>query len=737
MTKHTEMHCATFDTLSIGVVVTDVTENHKILFVNSAYLKLTGYSEQELLRDKPLSYVFSDDVKNLMENAKIQLAQTNSIQQDFRLIKKDGTIRWVNIQGKYIAQQGHTPLLIFSIFDITAIKNLQLEFAEKAHTLELINESVPGGIVMLRSNAEFTITYANTGYYKLVGYTQEEIANKFQYSAARLVYPEDLPPAIESLKQQLSVGNKFYIEARVIKKDTSLIWISFIGIFSPEIDNPHLCCVLTDITAQKNILNDLMLERTYTRTILELSDDIIFDYNFATDSISISDNLLHFFDIEKPFIHFTRTILSKKLIYKKDVPLFFDMIKGIRKGILAYSQDLRFNTKENKLRWFRLVYKIITDTEGIPKKTIGRLIDIDMQKKELEILELKTKIDPLTNVYNKIATKELIEKSIHKREHERYALFIIDIDNFKGVNDHLGHQFGDSVLVDIASKISIHFRDSDIVGRVGGDEFVVFLCHVTSLAIVHQKAQELTDAFRQTFTGEQQDYKISGSIGIALYPDHGTDFDTLYKFADTALYESKHVGKDCYTIFSETFIDTERKNERRIDVAEYHITDYYKNDPMYTIFEMLYETKDLHTTINKILQIIGKRYSISRCYIFQNDKKDLFINNTYEWCNEFIQSQIHMLQKLPIKTVSPVYTYYDNDGLFYCNDITKLDATLRAAFEKQNIQSILHCALFDHQNIKGFIGFDECSGKQLWGQEEIASLAYMSKMLSIFLQRKN
>lgn len=133
---------------------------------------------------------------------------------------------------------------------------------------------------------------------------------------------------------------------------------------------------------------------------------------------------------------------------------------------------------------------------------------------------------------------------------------MIDLDNFKAVNDTLGHVFGDKVLVDTAARLSRVFSEKDIIGRIGGDEFCAFLNLSTfndmesARRIIIQKAESLKKSMHETYSGAgNKEVTVSTSIGIALYPQDGSDYMTLYNNADSALYESKKHGKNTYTIY--------------------------------------------------------------------------------------------------------------------------------------------------------------------------------------------
>lgn len=175
----------------------------------------------------------------------------------------------------------------------------------------------------------------------------------------------------------------------------------------------------------------------------------------------------------------------------------------------------------------------------------------------VDVLDKKAHIDMLTGVLNKRSFEEYTDNAINNADSsEVYALILLDIDNFKGVNDTLGHAYGDKVLANIGVILRTVFREGDLLGRLGGDEFAIFLkmsgVHSeNAAAFTIKKCEQICSAFHNNYTGDDNSYKISASVGAALFPKNGKSFGELYKCADTALYQSKHKGKDTYTIYTE------------------------------------------------------------------------------------------------------------------------------------------------------------------------------------------
>ncbi len=166
-------------------------------------------------------------------------------------------------------------------------------------------------------------------------------------------------------------------------------------------------------------------------------------------------------------------------------------------------------------------------------------------------LEEKADTDLLTSLNNKLATERKIEEYIEKEHGGQAVLFIMDIDDFKKINDTMGHAFGDEVLRTFGHSIKGIFRASDIIGRVGGDEFIIFLKDLDSQDTMEKEAAKLADFFKDFKAGEYVKYAATASIGVASFPKDGRDFKTLYKAADSALYVAKKRGKKQLAFYGE------------------------------------------------------------------------------------------------------------------------------------------------------------------------------------------
>ena len=193
-----------------------------------------------------------------------------------------------------------------------------------------------------------------------------------------------------------------------------------------------------------------------------------------------------------------------------------------------------------------------------------------LDREDLARLKERASTDSLTGLYNREAAVEQINDYLDSGagKTKRHALMLIDFDNFKDINDTFGHFEGDKVLQAMAEKIRAVFRTGDIVGRLGGDEFIILMKEAASRSDVHRKALELQNALEHLAAGEDVDVTVTASIGIAYTEDEGTvnSFEQLYRQADEALYKAKLTGKNRYCFLNEKAPDSMEQARNALSV---------------------------------------------------------------------------------------------------------------------------------------------------------------------------
>lgn len=302
----------------------------------------------------------------------------------------------------------------------------------------------------------------------------------------------------------------------------------------------------------KNVVESGANKRRLGKVFEEVFD-LAFELDVGKNSCDVLRNCgeYEFVDVTE----MSNTTFIRKIIeatYEDDRPLSeknFNLDYLNNEFLLGRNQiyfEIRLNLKENEYKW---VSVLLTREEAASENGnffLCLIQDVEDRKKNENKLRLEAEKDPLTQLYNKVTTRSMIEECLEKNHTQQHALLIIDIDNFKTINDTRGHVIGDQILLAFAAELSKSFRETDILGRTGGDEFVVLIKNVQSIALVCDKLQRLTASFKKYGIDNGFPGRLSTSIGVAMYNKDGKTYEELFKKADAALYEAKRNGKDQY-----------------------------------------------------------------------------------------------------------------------------------------------------------------------------------------------
>ncbi len=217
-------------------------------------------------------------------------------------------------------------------------------------------------------------------------------------------------------------------------------------------------------------------------------------------------------------------------------------------GRKIFTFEYKRHMPDGSLRWVQTDLKFMTDMDSGHLCAMLTAKDIEEKKREEQELIFAAKMDKMTMVLNRETSMEYIRDILENEKSAEHVLFMIDIDNFKNLNDTLGHQKGDDFLMALAKVLKNCFRETDVVGRIGGDEFFAFMRKVPDRASVEKKAKEMRQVICKV-CANYEGMNMSGSIGISMYPKDGKTLDELYSKADQALYQAKRTGKDKYVIY--------------------------------------------------------------------------------------------------------------------------------------------------------------------------------------------
>lgn len=727
--------------MSIGVSKHFLDDSFTIIWGNTSFYQLLGYTEEEfLVKFSSLKDYYEQNLYHFesMKNHFLEAYHhgEKSIEYQICISANNGDPVWVIMTGILIESQDNEKSMVYILY--SKINELKIKQEELS---DMEKESTENFKWMMSEYAG-NVYISDMDTYELL-YLNKHSCNTLQASANELI-GRKCYEVIQGRTSPCPFCTNSYL-----KKDDTYEW---------EFYNKKL--------KRTFIIKDRMLNWQGRRVRIELSYDMYSaEYKLAKKDqeresilktipagmvrLDARDYLTILWcnDIFLNMIEYTKEQFAEELnnqcgyLFSEDYKRSKKLAQDLKESgdNVVFEAKIYTRSREERIWTVTLCYISGEDSwDGIPSfYSIG--IDITKERKQIEKLQHISEKDALTGIYNRAETERQIKKYFEKNLNVMGALFMIDTDNFKQINDTEGHMIGDIVLTEMASGMKKIMRDSDVVGRIGGDEFTIFMKNISSVKDAEKKAEELLYMFRHLFQKEKSFLKVTCSIGIAIYPKDGTTFKEIYARADKALYQAKNMGKNNYVIYNQDYFkeleEFDCSSLGTVIDSEKQYAEYPDNLTRY-IFRMLYQTDDIDQAINMILEVVGKQFDVSRVYIFENTEDGRYTSNTYEWCNEGISSQMAYLQNSNYQDYEDYEKFFEDESVFYCRDIHTLSPKLEELFSSQGIHSTLQCAYKEDRVFSGFVGFDECTGLRLWSQEEISTLSLISQIISMFLQRK-
>ncbi len=418
---------------------------------------------------------------------------------------------------------------------------------EAAMEVRKVTNNIHAGVVNYIPEGVCKIVYASRGYYEIIGVDRTGLYEVYQNSLLGFIPPEyhsfflDVAAldaeghAEETVQMHDCNGKKYWMQVTLSKgvhggKDT-------------------VSAVFVDVSELKATEDKLLKEQERYRIVTELSEDVLFEYDFKKDVLSLSERFTELYGLDHVIDCFRKDLNTHlQVIHPDDRKGTLEQFLHTRR-VGANDMQFRLADAKGEYRWCRVIYRAICDEAGGPFMAIGKIANIDLFKKEIEQLEHESKTDSLTGAYNKMATKKKIDSYIEAHKNGAHMLLLIDVDDFKKVNDTYGHQCGDEVLTYVIGNLRKTYVSGEVIGRVGGDEFVVFIGEVKDKEQLIEKAQELKELLHQPYQRGEQIVPVSASVGVAMYPEGGASYEELLYNADNALYEVKATKKGNFAIY--------------------------------------------------------------------------------------------------------------------------------------------------------------------------------------------
>jgi diguanylate cyclase (GGDEF)-like protein/PAS domain S-box-containing protein len=409
--------------------------------------------------------------------------------------------------------------------------------SQRDHALREITQ----GVVI--TNAMRQATYINDAFIRQTGYLKEEVLGR---SCSLLQGPDTSQETVDRMRSLLNSNLPFQGEILNYRKDGTTFWndMSITPVFDEEGKLLQWVGVQRDITEQKQAEAQIHLAANVFAQGKEAIVISNADRNIVMVNKAFSD-ITGYSEIEV-LGKAVRTLYSG---YKSE-EIYGAMIESLEK--LGHWQGEIWNRRKNGevyLEWLSISCSI--DADGKLSHYVGIFSDITQHREAEERMHWLSHFDPLTGLPNRTLLEDRCKQAISMvhGSGDPMALMFLDLDHFKNINETIGHRCGDLLLVELANRMTFITREQDTVSRLGGDDFVLALPGINASGAA-QIAERVMATIARPFEIEEHEISISGSIGIAMYPVDGSDFETLIKCADMAMFRAKQDGRNNYCFFT-------------------------------------------------------------------------------------------------------------------------------------------------------------------------------------------
>jgi len=538
------------------IIITE--SNGNIKYCSRSVERCLGYKPEELTGKNAFNFIYADDLPRAANDySKAIQTKDTAIPNEFRVVHKDGSVRLFEGLGKNLLDNPSVAGFIMNIRDVTERKHLEIQkeaaqksLRESEEKYRTILEKMEEGLFEL--DLKGNITFVNDAECRKLGYSREELTGmnyrqlQDENTAKKTrqifseVYKKEEPIQLLDVEIIRKNGSKAFNEISVsLLKDKQGKATGFRGISR-------------DVTVRRQMEEMIRQSEEKYRTIINEVDEWYFEIDLAGNVIFVNDAIVRSvgYPPERLIGLNYKSFTSEER--SGEVFKIFRQVYETREPIKNFPYE--FVLPDGKITFFELSVFPKLDDQGKVVGFRGVGHDVTERKRTEEQLNYIATHDLLTGLPNRMLLMDRLKMATAqaKRNAQKLALMMLDLDNFKNVNDSLGHMVGDKLLKEISLRLTGRLRQNDTICRLGGDEFIILLPAIERVEDAVEVAKIILESFEQSFICNDHLINSSISIGIAIYPDDAQDIDVLMKNADMAMYYVKAHGRNGYHLFSYT-----------------------------------------------------------------------------------------------------------------------------------------------------------------------------------------
>lgn len=567
---------------------------------------------------------------------------------------------------------------------------------------------------------EFTVSDGNELF-------QDFLVGRRSYPLTQMIHEEDRTAFLAGVKR--FAGEGFETAVRVLDINEEYRWYYlYIKKFQAENGQFFYRFEMRDICRMEDCLNRLEQRIGQYERFLSMQNNMYFLYTYETGIIKIfwlNDNQVHLVE-ETELFRWEKEQCQLGHIPAEEEAAFHMLCSDIKNGTERFVHDILSGIfsadgleKLYRFRGFSWQHK------GRPTECYGVIQLLDRKTKRLKLdSSLEEQLDPLTGLFNKRICMKKLHNLMEEGSEEALTICMMDIDNFKTLNDTYGHLFGDRVLMVVADTMRDVLGSRGIAGRFGGDEFFIIIDSDIGEQEIRQILFTIRKNIRWYFENSEDQLVVTLSVGTASYPKDATDVDELFAKADRALYIAKEKGKDRFIIYNEEKhgrVTFDSEHRKIVELSRNKKEETNKTSAVLYIYDLL-EQKGIDA-IEEVMGLIGKVFAIDRINIFRNS--DLLLWKVWGYETWQQDSAAYVLAEGYLNN-------FNGHKVDVCCGIESRAYKYPKTYEyldKLEIKSCMQYIVGEGAEMSGLISYEMCKIKRKWSDEDVHNLTLISRFI--------
>lgn len=575
------------------------------------------------------------------------------------------------------------------------------------------------------------IIRADKDFYEYIGFEN-------YVSLAENIHPEDLQNFMQTLIL-LDFDSPAMLILRFLPADRKyhnvLIELSKFSLENEE--NDFIEIKILDIDKLDEKLDSLYDDNRIYNEFLCLLDEYLFLYDKVRDSFQIFRGgiLNKVFSFRGSLDKFRETILELELVKKEDISTFNELCENIAGGTKTFEHKLLFIGKsinmERDIHFIKGRTILNSRNESIVLGCIQRRSNSDGSRSEY--LRNDYDIDVTTGLLTKKAIIEYTENLLHRKPKHNVNICILDIDNFKQVNDTLGHLFGDEVLATVSGIIKEAVSGKGLVGRIGGDEIFIVLEGINYFSDLRGILRSIRSNVEWAYKERKDVPRVTCSIGVSTYPIDSLVYDDLFKIADKMLYRAKQKGKNRYIIYEQA-VHGDVLSEGTLVSSP--VSTGQKRNKQHLVMKMLeYLARQSGAPFNIILQDVGNAFDLDEIYLFYGDVQKVIMENYWDAAGNEAPAE----SSVDFVNEENFVHLYNEHGMAIIDKVEVIKQMCPGTHDYLTKHDVKVALIYkmNLRNHEGYIAYYKKSDiSRQWPESDIANLTYISKTIELIFNDK-